>query len=66
MYTLFISTYDKYINVALLKDDEVIEHKIKESINSHSIYTMPLIKEILDNNKITPKDLNQIEVINGP
>lgn len=66
MYTLFISTYDKFIHVALLKDDKVLEHNIKESINSHSIYTMPMIKEILANNNITTKDLNQIEVINGP
>ena len=66
MYTLFISTYDKFINVALFKDDEVLEHNIKESINSHSIYTMPMIKEILDKNNITAKDLKQIEVINGP
>jgi len=66
MYTLFISTYDKFINVALLKDDEVLEEIKKESINSHSIYTMPMIKEILDKNNITTNDLNQIEVINGP
>ena len=66
MYTLFISTYDKYINIALLKDNEVLEHNVKESINAHSIYTMPMIKKVLDKNNITPKDLNQIEVINGP
>ena len=39
---------------------------MKESINAHSIYTMPIIKEILDKNNIKPKDLNEIEVINGP
>jgi len=66
LYTLFISTYDKFINIALLKEQEIIEHIIKESINSHSVYTMPMIKEILDQNNIKPKDLNEIEVVNGP
>jgi len=66
LYTLFISTYDKFINIALLKEQEIIEHIIKESINSHSVYTMPMIKEILDNNNLTTKDLKGIEVVNGP
>ena len=66
MYTLFISTYDKYINIGLLKDNEIIDSEIKESEQSHSIYTVPLIKKILENNNLTVKDLNQIEVINGP
>ena len=66
MYTLFISTFDKNIQIGLLKDDEVINHEIKESINSHSIYTMPIIKELLDNNNLTTKDLKEIEVVNGP
>ena len=66
MYTLFISTYDKFINVALLNDDDILEYNIKESINSHSIYTMPIIKKTLDKFNLTTKNLNQIEVINGP
>lgn len=66
MYTLFISTFDKYIQIGLLKDDELVAHEIKESINSHSIYTMPMIKEVLEKNNITTKDLKEIEVINGP
>ena len=66
MYTLFISTFDKYINIGLLKDNEIIDSEIKELEQSHSIYTIPLIKKILENNNLTVKDLNQIEVINGP
>ena len=66
MYTLFISTFDKYIHIGLLKDDKLVDLIKKESLKSHSVYTMPAIKEILENNKITVKDLDQIEVINGP
>lgn len=66
MYTLIISTFNKYIYLALIKDESLIELIKKETNQSHSIYTMPLIQEILKNASITVQDLNQIEVINGP
>jgi len=66
MHTLFISTYNALITICLLKDDKIIEKKVQKSINSHSVYTMPMIKEILETNNLTTKDLNQIEVVNGP
>ena len=66
MYTLFISTYNALITISLLKDEKIIEKKVQISINSHSVYTMPMIKEILESNNLTTKDLKQIEVVNGP
>lgn len=66
MHTLFISTYNSLITICLLKDDKIIEKKVKKSINSHSVHTMPMIKEILESNNLTTKDLKQIEVVNGP
>ena len=66
MHTLFISTYNALITICLLKDDKIIEKKVQKSINSHSVHTMPMIKEILETNNLTTKDLNQIEVVNGP
>lgn len=66
MHTLFISTYNTLITICLLKDDKIIEKKVQKSINSHSVHTMPMIKEILETNNLTTKDLNQIEVVNGP
>lgn len=66
MHTLFISTYNALITICLLKDNKIIEKKVQKSINSHSVHTMPMIKEILETNNLTTKDLNKIEVVNGP
>ena len=66
MYSLFISTFDKLITIGLLKDKEVLEVLEKESLKNHSEFVMPMIKDILDNNKIDTNDLNEIIVINGP
>lgn len=66
MYTLFISTFRELIEIALLKDGKMITKKEQISNRNHSIYTVPLIEEILKDNKITTKELNEIIVIDGP
>ena len=52
MYTLFISTFDKIITIGLLKDGKVLDTNIKESTQNHSVYTMPMIESILNNNNL--------------
>ena len=66
MYTLFISTFRELIEIALLKNEKMISKKEQISNRNHSIYTVPLIEEILKDNKITTKELNEIIVIDGP
>lgn len=66
MYTLFISTFDKIITIGLLKNGEVITELKKESSRNHSVYTMPMIDEILKTNNLLPSYLNEIIVVNGP
>lgn len=66
MYTLFISTFDKEINIGLLKNGEVLETLKKESMRNHSMYVMPMIDSILKNNNINASFLNEIIVVNGP
>lgn len=66
MYTLFISTFDKIITIGLLKNGEVLTELKQESSRNHSIYTMPMIDEILKTNNILPSYLNEIIVVNGP
>lgn len=66
MYTLFISTYDKIITIALLKDGEVLEVSKKESSRNHSVYTVNMIDRLLKNNNIDTHYLNEIIVVNGP
>ena len=66
MYSLFIDTHDDIIKIILFKDGKIIENNVKESSMQHSVYTMPMIEETLKNNKITPNELNEIIVVNGP
>ena len=66
MYTLFISTYDKLINISLLKNGIVIYTLEEISKQNHSILVMPMINNILKESNITTKDLNEIIVVNGP
>ena len=66
MYTLFVSTFDKLITIALLKDGKTIERDDKESTMNHSVFVMPMIESILKNNNIDTSNLNEIIVVNGP
>ena len=55
VYTLFISTFRELIEIALLKNEKMISKKEQISNRNHSIYTIPLIEEILKENEITTK-----------
>lgn len=66
MYTLFIDTHDKEILLGLFKDGVLLDSKNYSSPRGHSEHIMPLLKELLDNNKINVKDINEILVVNGP
>ena len=62
---LFIDTHDELITVALKTKDNLYI-KTKESECSHSIYTMPMIASLFDDNNLNIKDLEKIIVVNGP
>ncbi len=66
MYSLFISTYNKYIIIGLLKNGELINKKEQVSAQNHSVYTMSMIDDILKENNIGTTYLNEIIVVNGP
>lgn len=66
MYTLFISTFSELITIGLLKDGKEIDRLEQVSSRNHSIYTMPMIEELLDKNEIKTNYLNEIIVVNGP
>lgn len=66
MYALFISTFDKEINIGLLKNGMVVEEMKKESMRNHSMYVMTMIENILKSNDINASFLNEIIVVNGP
>ena len=66
MYSLFIDTHAKNVLIILFKDGRIVEKNDIETMNKHSVVTMPSIKQILDNNKCDVKDLSEILVCNGP
>ena len=66
MKTLFIDTHNELITIILFQDGKIIEIKKQESSMQHSVYTMPMIEEILSNNNIDPKALDEIVVVSGP
>lgn len=65
MITLFIDTSTNTLNVALIKDDIVLESSTLSS-SEHSKYTMPEIERLFKKNNINPKSVNKIMVTNGP
>jgi len=66
MNTLFIDTHNEIIKIILFKDGKIVDSKEKESSMQHSVYTMPLIDEVLKNNNLDSNDINEIIVVNGP
>jgi len=65
MYTLFIDTHSEFITVALLNDNKVFLSE-KESNQSHSIYLVPMINELMVDNNISFKDIKNVVAVNGP
>lgn len=66
MYSLFIDTHSSDIVLILYKDKKIVKKITQESKMSHSVYCLPLIKELLNKNNIELKDLGLILVVNGP
>mgnify|MGYP004433212697 CR=1 FL=1 len=66
MYTLFISTFSELITIGLLKDGKEIDRLEQVSSRNHSVYTIPMIEELLNKNEIKTNYLNEIIVVNGP
>ena len=65
MYSLFIDTHSSLITVALINEHEILKCE-QESINSHSIYLLPMIDELISKNNLKMSDLKEILVVNGP
>ncbi len=66
MYTLFLDTHSTKIVVVLYKDLKVLVKKEIVTTGQHSITTMPIIVEVIEEANIDVKNLNEILVVNGP
>lgn len=62
---LFIDTHSELITIGLKIKDKLYV-KEQESLSSHSIYTVPMIEEILKENNVEAKDIKKIIVVSGP
>lgn len=66
MITLYIDTSDKDVSIAIIKDNILLNEITKTIPSEHSIYTVPYLKEVLDNCNLEPNDVDNIMVVNGP
>lgn len=65
MYSLFIDTHSSLITIALINDKNIFLEE-KESINSHSVYLIPMIKRLMEEHNLKYSELKEILVSNGP
>lgn len=66
MISLFIDTSLSDVSIALVKDNKIIS-EIKNSIpGEHSVYVTKYIDDVLKECDLSPKDVDEIIVVNGP
>jgi len=66
MISMFIDTSLSDVSIALIKDG-ILLSKINNNIpGEHSIYVTKYVDDILKENNLSPKDVNEIIVVNGP
>ena len=66
MKILAVDTSSKICAVAILEDNKVIDEIKLDNGKTHSENLMPIIKEVLEKNNLTLKDINLIAVSVGP
>ncbi len=66
MISLFIDTSLSDVSIALLKDNKILSKIHEEIPGLHSVYVTKYIEDILKDNKLSPKEVDEIIVVNGP
>lgn len=66
MITLFISTYNQFVIISLIKNNNILKEKTIKSDKTHSTNLVPTINNILNESNINIKELEEIIVVNGP
>lgn len=66
MYTLYIDTHCNKIVIVIYQNEKVIIKKEIASNYDHSVTTMPILIEALNEVNLEINDINQIIVVNGP
>ena len=66
MISMFIDTSLSDVSIGLIKDGKLLS-KINKSIpGKHSVYVTKYVDDILKENKLSPKAVDEIIVVNGP
>ena len=66
MISMFIDTSLSDVSIALIKDGKLLS-KINNNIpGEHSIYVTKYVDDILKENNLSPKAVDEIIVVNGP
>lgn len=66
MISLFIDTSLADVSIAVLKDSKLLSQIYNNIPGEHSIYVTKYIEDILKDNNLTPNDVKEIIIINGP
>lgn len=66
MISLFIDTSLSDVTLAILKDNKILSQVHNNIPGEHSIYVTKYIEDILKENNLSPKTVDEIIVVNGP
>jgi len=66
MIVLFLDTCTKYLNIGIVKDDNLLYAYQDNSSNQHSKNTIIELEKAFKETNILPEDINKIIVTNGP
>ncbi|AVQ33472.1 tRNA (adenosine(37)-N6)-threonylcarbamoyltransferase complex dimerization subunit type 1 TsaB [Staphylococcus muscae] len=66
MYSLLIDSSNQPLAVALMKEDELLVTYTSSVKQNHSVQLMPQVAALLETANITPQDLTNIVVAQGP
>ena len=66
MTALFLDTSSNTLVISIVKDNKLLDKFVLESAREHSIYAVEKLKEVIENNNLTPNDIDKIFVVNGP
>ena len=66
MTSLFLDTSSNTLIISIVKNSKIIDIISLEEAREHSIYAVEKLKKIIENNNLTPDDIDKIFVVNGP
>lgn len=66
MTSLFLDTSSSYLTIAILKDNKILQNIYMKTGNDLSKYVLIKIKELLEQEKLEPNNIDEIICVNGP